>query len=76
MKYDGLLALWVLNRIPSAGQRIPGHITPEDRQSRIHAINARAAVPLQSVKALVSKPSKLQTRMGEYCLRQLRLFDQ
>ena len=35
-------------------------IAPEDTQSRIRAINARAAIPLMSVKTFVDRPSKLQ----------------
>ena len=56
-KYDWRLSLWVLSKLPSADRRTPGHITPEDRQSRIKAINIRASIPFPSVKALVAKPT-------------------
>lgn len=45
VKYNWLLALLILNRIPSADQKSPWYITPDERQNKIHAINARAAVP-------------------------------
>ena len=46
-------SLYVLEKIPSADQKIPGFITPEDRCLRAIAINSRAADPLLSTKALV-----------------------
>ena len=64
-KYDWRLSPWVLSKLPSAGQRTPGHITPEDRQNRIRAINARAAIPFLSVKTLVSRPTKLQALFSD-----------
>ena len=50
-KNDWRLSSWVLSKLPSADQRTPGHITPEERR-RI-AINARADIPFLSVKTFV-----------------------
>ena len=58
--YDRSLSLYVLNKIPSADEKIPGFITPEDRCLRTIAINSRAADPLLSVKSLTGRPRKLQ----------------
>ena len=58
-KYDWRLSSWVLSKLPSADRKTPGHITPEDRQSRIRAINTRASIPFFSGKALVVRPAKL-----------------
>jgi len=64
--YDRSMSLYVLERIPSADQKIPGIITPEDRRLRTVAINSRAAVPLLSIKDLVGKPRKLQSMFSEF----------
>ena len=55
----------VLERLPSADRKTPGHITPEDRHSRTRAINFRAAIPLPSVKDLVARNSKLQAMFSD-----------
>ena len=60
------MSLFVLERIPSADQKIPGFITPEDRRLRTIAINSRAAVPLLSIKYLVGKPRKLQAMFSDF----------
>jgi len=69
------MSLYVLERIPSADQKIPGFITPEDRHLRNTAINSRAAVPLPSIKALIGKPKKLQALFSDFsskiCKREL-----
>ena len=54
--YDRSLSLYVLNKIPSADEKIPGFITPEDRCLRTTAINSRAADPLLTIKALIVRP--------------------
>jgi len=59
VSYDRSSSLYVLDKIPSADERIPGVITPEDRRLRSIAINARAADPLPTIKALISRPRKL-----------------
>ena len=64
-EYDWRLSLWVLSKLPSADRITPRHITPEDRQSRIRAINIRASIPFPSVKALVAKPTKLQALFSD-----------
>ena len=64
--YDRSMSLLVLKRIPSADQKVPGFITPEDRRLRSIAINSRAAVPLLSIKALVGKPKKLQAMFSDF----------
>ena len=63
--YDRSLSLYVLDRIPSADERIPGFITPEERRLRTIAINSRAADPLLSIKALIGRPRKLQALFSD-----------
>ena len=65
LKIDMCLSLLVLERLPSADRKPPGHITPEDRHSRTRAINARAAIPFPSIKDLVAKNSKLQAMFSD-----------
>ena len=64
--YDRSTSLYVLEKIPSADQKIPGFITPEDRRLRSIAINSRAADPLLSIKALVGRPRKLQAMFSDF----------
>jgi len=64
--YDRSLSLYVLDKIPSADEKIPGFITPEERRLRTIAINSRAADPLLSVKALISRPRKLQAMLSDF----------
>ena len=65
LKIDRSLSLLVLGRLPSADRRTPGHIIPEDRQSRTRVINFRAAIPFPSVKDLVTRNSKLQALFSD-----------
>jgi hypothetical protein len=64
--YDRSLSLYVLDKIPSADERIPGFITPEERRLRTIAINSRAADPLLSIKALIGRPRKLQAMFSDF----------
>ena len=65
--YDRSLSLYVLDKFPSADERIPGFITPEERRLRtIAIINSRAADPLLSIKALIGRPRKLQAMFSDF----------
>ena len=70
--YDRSLSLYVLNKIPSADEKIPGFITPEDRRLRTIAINSRAADPLLSVKALIGRPRKLQAMFSDFASKVIK----
>ena len=42
LSIDYELSKLVLERLPSADRKTPGHITPEDRHNRMRAIDVRA----------------------------------
>ena len=49
LRIDYFLSKLVLERLPSADRKTPGYITPEDRHSRIRAINVRAGTAFLSL---------------------------
>ena len=65
LKIDYNLSKLVLEKLPSADRKTPGYITPEDRHSRMRAINFRAGTAFPTVKELVAKNSKLQAMFSD-----------
>ena len=70
--YDRSLSLYVLDKIPSADEKIPGFITTEERRLRTIAINSRAADPFLSVKALIGRPRKLQAMFSDFASKVIK----
>ena len=61
MEIDRDLSMHVLQSLPEEVMPTPGAITPPDRQERVHAVNALAAVPLPSPRDLMRKAKKLKS---------------
>ncbi len=65
LKIDYDLSMLVLEKLPSADRKTPGHITPEDRYNRMRAIEVRAGTAFPTVSELVTKSFKLQAMFSD-----------
>jgi hypothetical protein len=65
LSIDYELSKLVLERLPSADRKTPGHITPEDRHNRMRAIEVRAGTAFPTVSELTAKNSKLQAMFSD-----------
>ena len=72
MEIDRDLSMQVLHALPEERTPTPGAITPPDKQDRISAVNAIAAVPLPPPRDLMNKAKKLQSLFSDKASRVAR----
>ena len=61
MEADRDLSLHVLGSLPEETVPTPGAITPPDREERVNAVSALAAIPMPTPKELMHRAKKLQS---------------